>query len=178
MLRHSGWDGRTPLVAIAPGAAFGSAKRWPPSAFADFAAGLAEDGIATVMIGAAADRATAAEVTRNLTGRTTLIDVVGRTGIPTLAGVLAACRALMANDSGALHLGAALGLNVIAAFGPTDERLLAPRRHQSPGSNHQPVVLTHDTWCRPCALRECPLDHACMRGIAASDALAATRNLL
>jgi heptosyltransferase II len=169
LLRRAGWDGRRPLVAIAPGAAYGSAKRWPPSAFADLAAGLAEDGIATVMVGAPGDRVTAAEVTRALGARATVIDVVGQTDIPALSGVLAACRALMANDSGALHLGAALGLQIAAAFGPTDERLSGPR-----GA----TVLTHHTWCRPCALRECPLDHACMLGIAAADVLAAARKML
>src|SRR5436190_1763375 len=110
--------------------------------------------------------------------RATLIDVVGQTDIPALAGVLGNCRALMANDSGALHLGAAIGLNVTAAFGPTDERLSAPRSLQSPVISPQSVVLTHQAWCRPCGLRECPLDHVCMTGIAAADALAATRKHL
>jgi heptosyltransferase-2 len=168
-LARAGWDGKTPLVAIAPGAAYGSAKRWPPSAFADLVAGLAEDGVTAVMVGAAADRATAEDVTRALRGRATLIDVVGRTDIPALAGVLACCRAIAANDSGALHLGAALGVKALAAFGPTDERLSAPR-----GA----TVVSHDTWCRPCGLRECPLDHACMLGIPASAVLAETRKVL
>ena len=175
LLTRAGWNRRTPLVAIAPGAAYGSAKRWPPPAFADLAAGLAEDGVATVMVGAPADRATAAEVARGLRGRATLIDVVGQTDIPTLAGVLANCRALMANDSGALHLGAALGVHVTAAFGPTDERLSAPRA-ASPG--FRVAIVTHRTWCRPCGLRECPLDHGCMAGIPAADVLTATRTLL
>jgi len=178
LLRRAGWDGRTPLVAIAPGAAYGSAKRWPPSAFASLVAGLAEDGIATVIVGAGADRGTVAEVRGEVGGRATVIDVAGQTDIPALAGVLSTCRALMANDSGALHLGAALGLTVVAAFGPTDERLSSPRSLQPPASRPQPVVLTHHTWCRPCGLRECPLDHACMLGIPASDALAATRTML
>jgi heptosyltransferase-2 len=73
----------------------------------------------------------------------------------------------MANDSGALHLAAALGTKVTAAFGPTDERLSAPR---AASPEPRVAVLTHDTWCRPCVLRECPLDHACMLGIAAEDA--------
>ncbi len=169
LLGRAGWDGRTPLVAIAPGAAYGSAKRWPPSAFADLVAGLAEDGVTTVMVGAAADRATAAEVMRELRGRAIVLDVVGQTDIPALAGVLASCRAIAANDSGALHLGSALGVKTVAAFGPTDERLSAPRAT---------TVVSHHTWCRPCGLRECPLDHACMLGIAAADVLAATRKAL
>jgi heptosyltransferase-2 len=119
------------------------------------------------MVGAAADRPTAAEVVRELRGRTTLIDVVGQTDIPALAGVLSNCRAVMANDSGTLHLAAALGLKVTAAFGPTDERISAPR---VPSTEYRATILTHHTWCRPCGLRECPLDHACMRGIASEAA--------
>jgi heptosyltransferase-2 len=169
LLGRAGWDGRTPLVAIAPGAAYGSAKRWPAPAFADLVAGLAEDGVTAVMVGAAADRATAADVTRELRGRAAVIDVVGQTDIPTFAGVLANCRAIAANDSGALHLGAALGVKTLAVFGPTDERLSAPR-----GT----TVVSHHTWCRPCGLRECPLDHACMLGIPAAAVLAAARKVL
>jgi heptosyltransferase-2 len=175
-------------VAIAPGAAYGSAKRWPPSAFADLAAGLSEDGVATVMVGAAADRATAADVTRELSGRARLIDLVGQTDVPSLAGVLVNCRALAANDSGALHLAAALGVSVTAVFGPTDERVTAPVagrqwpvRGRSPITDHRPptvAVLRHQVWCRPCGLRECPLDHACMLGIPAADVLSATRTML
>jgi heptosyltransferase II len=190
-LRSAGWDGRAPLVALAPGAAFGSAKRWPPSAFADLAAGLAEEGVATVMVGAAADRGTAGEISRALTGRSRPIDLAGQTDVPTLAGVLVNCRALVANDSGALHLAAALGVSVTAVFGPTDDRLTAPRssRDQGPGAKDQGPrakdqgpgrvsVLTAPVWCRPCMLRECPLEHECMTGIAVPRVLDETRRML
>src|SRR5207245_5863553 len=62
LLAGAGWDGKTPLVALAPGAAYGGAKRWPPESFAELAAGLAADGVACVMIGSAADASTAADV--------------------------------------------------------------------------------------------------------------------
>ena len=52
-LKGAGWDGRRPLVALAPGAAYGGAKRWPPASFAELARALAEDGIQTVMVGGA-----------------------------------------------------------------------------------------------------------------------------
>jgi lipopolysaccharide heptosyltransferase II len=172
-LLAEGWDGRSPLTAIAPGAAYGSAKRWPAAAFADLAVGLAEDGVTTVMVGAAADRAVAGDVLRTVADRTRLIDLVDRTDIPSLAGVLVHCRALVANDSGALHLAAALGVNVAAVFGPTDDRLTAPR----PATDKRATVLTNDTWCRPCGLRECPLDHACMRGVGADRVRAAARQM-
>jgi heptosyltransferase-2 len=186
-LQRAGWNGRTPLAALAPGAAFGSSKRWPPSAFADLAAGLAEDGIAVAIIGAAADRSTAAEVVQALAGRAPVLDLVGRTDIPTLAGVLLNCRVLVANDSGALHLAAALGVSVSAVFGPTDERTNAPRPREprvptpdprAPSPEPRAAIFTHPVWCRPCWLSECPLDHMCMRGIAAADVLAAARRML
>ena len=68
--------------------------------------------------------------------------------------------ALVTNDSGAMHLAAALGVPVTAMFGPTDETATRPL-----GATRT-SVLTHAVWCRPCMLRECPLDHRCMRGIA------------
>jgi heptosyltransferase-2 len=191
-LMRAGWNGQTPLVAVAPGAAFGSAKRWPPPAFAELADGLADDGVSVVLVGAEADRGSASDVMRFLTRRSAVLDLVGRTDIPTLAGVLLNCRVLVGNDSGALHLAAALGVNVTAPFGPTDERTNAPRprpaRPESGAPSREPraaaspepraTILTHHVWCRPCWLRECPLDHMCMRGIVAADVLAATRRML
>ena len=105
-------------------------------------------------------------------------------------------------DSGALHLAAALGVNVTAVFGPTNERLTAPvageqwpvaggseitdhrpptTDHRPPSTGHRPplvTVLTHAVWCRPCQLRDCPLDHACMHGIGVPSVLDATRRML
>src|SRR5262249_8131176 len=183
-LQRVGWKGRTPLVALAPGAAFGSAKRWPASAFADLAAGLAEDGVGVVLVGAESDRATASEVLLTLAGRAPMLDLVGRSDIPTLAGVLLNCRACVGNDSGPLHLAAALGVGVSAVFGATDERTNAPRPRASspesgaPSPEPRVAIFSHSVWCRPCWLRECPLDHMCMRGIAAADVRAATRRML
>ena len=179
VLARAGWDGHRPLVALAPGAAYGSAKRWPPAAFADLAAALAGDGVGAVLLGSPADADTASAVLRALGARAAVVNLVGKTDLPALCGVLVTCRALVANDSGALHLAAALGVNVAAVFGPTDERVTAPRA-ASPGpraASHV-AVLTHPVWCRPCALRECPLDHACMLGIGVSRVLDTTRRML
>jgi len=109
------------------------------------------------------------------------------TDLPTLAAILANCRALVSNDSGAMHLGAALGVPVTAVFGPTDERLTGPRplarEVDAPGDSARRsdarsptvAVLTHAVWCRPCQLRTCPIDHRCMRGVQTDAVLDAVR---
>jgi heptosyltransferase-2 len=178
LLMEDGWDGHTPLVALAPGAAYGGAKRWPPASFAELAAALAADGVRSVMVGSAADAATAEEVARSFEGRvqartgaperSALRNIVGRTDLPSLAGIMTHCRALVTNDSGAMHLGAAAGVSVTAVFGPTDETATRPL-----GDAH--AVLTHPVWCRPCMLRECPIDHRCMRGVGVAAVLASAR---
>ena len=95
-------------------------------------------------------------------------NIVGRTDLSTLAGVFTLCRTLVTNDSGAMHLAAAAGVSVTALFGPTDDTATRPL-----GDAH--AVLTHPVWCRPCMLRECPLDHRCMRGLGVDAVLASAR---
>lgn len=168
LLREIGWNGQTPFVALAPGAAYGSAKRWPPESFAELASTLSADGVGCVMIGGAADAPTAAEIERRCPA---VANAVGRTDLPTLAGLLLHCRALVTNDSGAMHLAAAAGVPVTAVFGPTNEHETRPV-----GAAH--VVVTHSVWCRPCMLRECPIDHRCMRGVRVATVLDAARRTL
>jgi heptosyltransferase-2 len=164
-LAAAGWDQTAPLVALAPGAAYGGAKRWPAESFGRLAGRLAIDASTIVLIGSRADARAGDEVLSHVPDRTPVVNMMGRTSLPELAGVLAVCRTLVTNDSGAMHLAAAIGTRVVAMFGPTRERETHPLGGRS-------VVLTHDVWCRPCMLRECPLDHQCMRGITV-DAVAA-----
>jgi heptosyltransferase-2 len=168
-LKGAGWDGTQPLVVLAPGAAYGSAKRWPPASFAELARALASDGIQSVMVGGRADLPVAREIEAALDGDVVL-NLMG-TDLPTLAGILSACRALVSNDSGAMHLGAAIGVRVTAVFGPTNEQLTRPA-----GDGH--AVLTNPVWCRPCMMRECPIDHRCMRGIGVDRVVGAVRQML
>jgi heptosyltransferase-2 len=168
-LRSAGWDGTRPLVALAPGAAYGGAKRWPPASFAGLARTLSDDGLQPVMVGSRADLPVAREIEAALDGHA-ILNLMG-TDLPTLAGILSACRALVSNDSGAMHLGAAIGLRVTAVFGPTDERLTRPA-----GEGH--AVLASPVWCRPCMMRECPIDHRCMRGVGVDRVVGAVRQIL
>jgi heptosyltransferase-2 len=123
--------------------------------------------VATVLVGSPGDREAGEEVKRATAP--VPFDVIGRTDLPLLGGVLVNCRGLVSNDSGAMHFGAAAGVPVTAMFGPTEEWATRPL------GRIEPVVLIHDVWCRPCMLRECPIDHRCMRGISVDAVLAAAR---
>lgn len=171
LLRSAGWDGQAAVVVFAPGAAYGSAKKWPAASFAAVASALARDGIVPALIGTATDAQAGREMMAKLSDATA-IDLVGRTDLPSLAGVLASSRGLVTNDSGAMHLASALGVPVTAIFGPTDDQTTHPMGR----APH--TVLTHEVWCRPCMLRECPLTHACMRGVTPDAVTTAVRRHL
>jgi heptosyltransferase-2 len=158
LLEAAGVPRQGTIVGFAPGAAYGHAKRWPPTRVADVIARLSrERGVICVLVGAAGDRPAAREIESSLPAGVPAIDLTGRTDLRTLAGVLARCAAFVSNDSGAMHLAAAVGVPVTAIFGPTDERATAPLGEHD--------ILIHHVFCRPCMLRECPIDHRCMKGI-------------
>lgn len=150
----------SPIIGFAPGAASGHAKRWPPRRVAEVIARVArERGATCVLVGTAGDRDAGREIESSLPADVRLVDLIGRTDLRLLAGVLARCDAFVSNDSGAMHLAAAIGVPVAAIFGPTDDRVTAPL------GDHD--VLVHEVFCRPCMLRDCPIDHRCMKGITA-----------
>lgn len=173
LLRDIGLDLDEPFAVFAPGAAYGRAKQWLPERFARLAHMLiAQRGWSVVMVGAEADRAVCAEIESRLPASGSrlnrLIDFSGKSDLATLAGMLAVARAVIANDSGAMHLAGAVGTHVVALFGATNEARTSPL---SAGPDApSPVILTHPVFCRPCMLRECPIDHRCMRGITAEQA--------
>jgi heptosyltransferase II len=148
----------TPMVGFAPGAAYGNAKRWPPERVAEVIAGLARQGVGALLVGADADRATGRAIESSLPAGTPLVNLIGRTPLRQLVGVIARCRAFVSNDSGAMHVAAALGVPLTAIFGPTDERATRPAAENAD-------LLVRDVFCRPCMLRECPIDHRCMKRI-------------
>jgi heptosyltransferase-2 len=164
LLVERGWDAARTLIALAPGAAYGTAKRWIPKHVASLADTLVRDRDACcVLVGSRADRATTTMVLERMppdTRRRT-IDVAGETTLERLAAIFAIARACVSNDSGAMHVAAAVGVPVVAIFGPTRERETAPLARAGGHAD----VLTHPVWCRPCMLRECPIDHRCMTRI-------------
>jgi len=167
------------FIVFAPGAAYGRAKQWPPQRFAELAALILARGTSIVLIGSAADADACRDVSARADGSgpgpQKLIDLSGRTDLTTLAGVMAESRAVVANDSGAMHLAAAAGAPVVAIFGPTNERQTAPL---SAGPDAPaPVILFEKVWCRPCMLRECPIDHRCMDRVSANAVFTALARL-
>lgn len=145
-----------PLVIFAPGAEFGSAKRWP----ADYFAGLAQtilqnDGnTQIVLLGSGKDKPVCDEIVgiapqvRNFAGATSLDQAIA---------LIAAASAVVSNDSGLLHVASAFNRPVVAIYGPTDPK------HAPPFSDAA-VSLWLGLDCSPCRQRECPLGHHnCMR---------------
>jgi heptosyltransferase-2 len=176
LLRDIGLDLDEPFVVFAPGAAYGRAKQWLPERYAELADLIInERGWNVLMVGAKVDRSACEDIARRMPKTGTrinrLIDFSGKSDLPSLAGILGEAHAVVSNDSGAMHLAGAVGTKVIAVFGPTREKQTSPL---SAGPDAPaPVVITHDVFCRPCMLRECPIDHRCMRRIAAREVLEA-----
>ena len=156
-LQTLGVDRSVPLVGFAPGAAYGHAKRWPPDRVAGVVSRLQARGVTCLLVGAGGDRDAGREIESSLPAGSRVVNVIGRTDLRLLAGLLAACRVFVSNDSGAMHLAAAVGVPVAAIFGPTDDRVTAPL------GDHD--VIVQQVFCRPCMLRDCPIDHRCMRRV-------------
>jgi heptosyltransferase-2 len=128
------------------------------------------------MVGSQGDAATVREVVQAVDADAAphVIDMTGQTTIPMLAGVLSVAGACVANDSGAMHLAAAVGTPLVALFGPTREEETAPLTR----SGGRAEILIHAVSCRPCMLRECPIDHPCMTGITPERVYGALTSLL
>lgn len=177
LLTRRGWDGVSPLAVLAPGAAYGTAKRWLPARVSSLAALLAGDRRFTcALVGSAADRTTTTMVREGVPAalRGRVIDVAGETTLDVLAGILALGAVVVSNDSGAMHVAAAIGTPVAAVFGPTREFETAPL----PCDGGRIEVVLQPVWCRPCMLRECPIDHRCMKGVTPERVLGAIDRLL
>ncbi len=160
-----------PWIGINPGAFYGSAKRWLPARYAAVAdITAARLGARVVVIGAAPERPLGEAVAATLTSPVRIL--CGETNLREMIGVLASLRLFLTNDSGPMHIAAALGVPLVAVFGPTDWRETAPF---GPGPH---AVVREDVPCAPCKLRDCPIDHACMTGVSVDRVLAEVDRVL
>ena len=143
-----------PLVAFAPGAEFGGAKRWPARHFAGLAqAILARDPSTQIaLLGSPKDKEACAEVAADLSADAAVFNLAGSTSLAEAFALIARSAAVVANDSGLLHVASALNRPVVALYGPTDPD------HAPPFSDlAASISLRLD--CSPCKQRECPLGH-------------------
>ncbi len=165
----AGLPGGAPLVLLAPGAAFGPTKQWPAERFAALADKLAERGLLSGIVVGPGEERLGEDISRRARHRPV---VLGADLDPVeLAALLRRARAVVSNDSGPMHLAAAVGTPVVAFFGPTD-----PGRTGPIGSPAR--VLDRYVFCSPCFLRHCPYGHECMEEITPEMALAAVEELL
>jgi len=154
-------------IAIGAGASYGSAKCWPPSRFAEVANRLqAAAGADVILFGTASEANVSAAISAEM--RQPPIDLTGKTAIADLPALLSQCHLFIGNDSGAMHVAAAVGLPVIAVFGPTDPFGTSPVTQRC-------SILQQKPYCSPCFLRRCPTDHRCMTAITADMVEAAAR---
>ncbi|MGE0071579.1 MAG: lipopolysaccharide heptosyltransferase II [Thiomonas sp.] len=145
-------------IALCPGAEYGPAKQWPVTHFAALAALAQQAGYAVAVLGSARDapsgQAIAAQVpgVRNLCGATQLADAIA---------LLASSSGVVSNDSGLMHIAAALRRPTVGVYGSTDPRHTPPAAHRS-------AVIWLQLDCSPCFARTCPLGHLdCLHGISA-----------
>jgi lipopolysaccharide heptosyltransferase II len=177
LLEQNGWTRDHPLIGIAPGAAFGHAKRWPAKRFAALISMAQQElGAACVLLGRDADRDASQAIEDSLEAIAP-INLVGHTELLSFMGVIANCSALVSNDSGALHVAAAMGIPVVAIYGPTSEQFSRPLTSRE-GAGDRVVTISEDVFCRPCWLRDCPIDHRCMNRIPAERVYASLSQLL
>jgi heptosyltransferase-2 len=154
-------------IAIGAGASYGSAKCWLPSRFAEVTNRLQSEADADVILfGTAAEASVSAAISAEM--RRSPIDLTGKTAIADLPALLSQCHLFIGNDSGAMHVAAAVGLPIVAIFGPTDPFGTAPVTPRC-------SVVQQKPYCSPCFLRRCPIDHRCMTAITADMVEAAAR---
>jgi heptosyltransferase-2 len=171
-------DPAEPFFGLNPGAEYGPAKRWPAERFISAAVEIQRQTHCRWLIfGGPADLSIAQEIEigiRNELAKTANaklpLSLAGKTTLGELCVLLKLCRVLLTNDSGPMHVAAAVGTPVVVPFGSTSPELTGPGLPGEP--RHQ--LLTANAPCSPCFLRACPIDFRCMTGISVERVVEAT----
>jgi len=163
----AGVGSQTPLFGLNPGAEYGPAKRWPHERFVAAAVEVhRRTGCHWWVFGGPADRELAESVAGEIRRATSAApaavrSLAGQTSLRELCAGLSVCELVLTNDTGPMHVAAAVGTRVIVPFGSTTPELTGPGL---PGDERH-RLLKSGVPCSPCFLRECPIDFRCMNGI-------------
>jgi heptosyltransferase-2 len=122
-----------------------------------------------VIIGSEKERSIAERVQGLMRNRVAVLN--GKTSLETLIGVISESSLVLTNDSGPMHIAAALGVPTVAVFGPTDDAATGPYGLKT-------RIIRQPVDCSPCMLRDCPIDHRCMTRVSAEAVASAARELL
>jgi heptosyltransferase-2 len=150
LVRLGGSPSARPILALAPGAEYGSAKRWPADYYAVVARAKLDAGWEVWLFGSDKDTNVTHEIQRLTQAR--CFDIAGRTSLGEAIDLLSLAHAVVSNDSGLMHVAAALARPLVAIFGSSDPQ------HTPPLGTHAEIVYLGLT-CSPCFERECPLGH-------------------
>ncbi len=157
-------------TAINPGASYGSAKRWLPERFAAVADRLHEKCRQNiVLIGGPGERDIGRDIEKMMVHQP--LNLIGKTSVREMTAILAGCSLVITNDSGPMHVAAALNIPLVAIFGPTDHTTTSPMTVKA-------RIIRKNTPCAPCLLRQCPKEHQCMQEVTAEEVFQAAVELL
>lgn len=161
------------VIGLCPGAEFGPAKQWPVEHYAAVAEKMIQDGKQVWLFGSPKDQSTTEAIKQTISAENQhyIFDLSGKTSLIEAVDLLGACETVISNDSGLMHVAAAVGCQVIGVYGSTSPQYTPPLADK--------VAIVHtDIECRPCFKRECPLKHLkCLKDLAPEQVLNAYRSL-
>jgi len=160
------------LIGMNPGATFGTAKRWLPERFTALADRLSSSlGAKVLIFGSAGEQALGDEICRR-SSFSSLFNLAGATSLEEALALIGLCGLFVTNDSGLMHVAAALDIPMTAIFGPTEPRQTSPyyKKHR--------LLRREDIDCSPCMDRECKKEHQCMTAISVEEVFHSLEELL
>ena len=159
-----------PVIGFMPGAEYGPAKRWPEGYFAGVADYLVNNGYQVWLLGSGKDQATAEKIQQ--TCQQPLTSLCGKTSLQDVADLMAVMQLAITNDSGLMHVAAAVGCPLIAIYGSSTPAYTPPLTQQA-------TVLYEGLACSPCFERECPLGHTqCLTLITVDKVIKAVQDMV